>query len=316
MMIDVFLFSLNAVLPLILLVAIGYLIMRLKVIDEVFVNKANRFCFTVAFPFNLFNSIVKIDLEHEVNWLLIVFVAAVILVLFAILMLTVPRFIKDNRQRGALIQGIYRGNFLLLGYPLARNLFGEAGVGPTAMLLPVVIILYNVLATFVLEYYDDRSVKANLGKVILGCLKNPLIIGAALGVVFALLPWDLPIFLSRTVEDVGKIANPLALILLGGQFNWKEAAGNTRLLLSAVVVRMVIVPLSVITLGVLLGFRGAELGAVYILFCAPTAVSSYIMAKNMNSDSDLASQIILVTTILSGFTLFLGAFVLRSLQLI
>ena len=316
MMIDVFLFSLNAVLPLILLVAIGYVIMRLKVVDDIFISKANRFCFTVAFPFNLFNSIVRIDLENEVNWLLIGYVAIAILILFAILMITVPRFVMDNRQRGAMIQGIYRGNFLLLGYPLARNLFGEAGVGPTAMLLPVVIILYNVLATFVLEYYDDRSVKANLGKVILSCLKNPLIIGAALGVVFALLPWDLPIFLSRTVEDVGKIANPLALILLGGQFNWKQAAGNTRLLLSAVAVRMVIVPISVIAIGVLLGFRGAELGAVFILFCAPTAVSSYIMAKNMNSDSDLAGQIILVTTILSGFTLFLGAFVLRSLQLI
>jgi len=316
MMIDVFLFSLNAVLPLILLVVIGYVIMRLHVVDDVFISKANRFCFTVAFPFNLFNSIVKIDLVREVNWLLIVFVAAVVLLLFAILMLVVPRFILDNRQRGALIQGIYRGNFLLLGYPLARNLFGEEGVGPTAMLLPVVIILYNVLATFVLEYYDDRTVKANLGKVILGCLKNPLIIGAALGVVFALLPWDLPLFLSRTVEDVGKIANPLALILLGGQFNWQKAAGNTRLLLSAVLVRMALVPLIVITLGVALGFRGAELGAVYILFCAPTAVSSYIMAKNMNSDSDLAGQIILVTTILSGFTLFFGAFILRSLQLI
>ena len=314
-MIDVLLFSLNAVLPLILLVALGYLIMRLRVIDESFVNRANRFCFTVAFPFNLFNSIIQIDLFHEVNGFLIIFVALAILLIFIALVLLVPRFIKSNRQRGAMIQGIYRGNFLLLGYPLARNLFGEVGVGPTAMLLPVVIILYNVLATLVLEYYDDRTEKANIGKVITGCLKNPLIIGAAAGVAFSLLPWDLPLFLGRTVDDVGKIANPLALILLGGQFNWKKAAGNSRLILVAATSRMAVIPLAVITAAVLLGFRGPKLGAIFILFCAPTAVSSYIMAKNINSDADLAGQIILVTTILSGFTLFLGAFVLRSLQL-
>ena len=314
-MIDVLLFSLNAVAPLIILVALGYLLMRLSVIDASFIAKANRFCFTVAFPASLFYSIIQIDLQTEVDWTLYAFVALAIVLVFILLMLTIPRFVKDNRQRGALIQGIYRGNFLLLGLPLARNLFGEEGVGPTAMLLPIVIIFYNVLAVFLLEYYSGQENKAGTVKVLLGCVKNPLIIGAAAGVVFALLPFDLPLFLTRATDDLGKIANPLALILLGGQFNWQRTAGNLGLIRAAVLLRMLVIPVVVLSAAIALQFRGPELGAIFVLFCGPTAVSSYIMAKNMNSDSDLAGQIILVTTVLAGVTLFLGSFILRSLHL-
>ncbi|MEA4887970.1 MAG: AEC family transporter [Clostridiaceae bacterium] len=312
---EVFLFSFNAVMPLILLVALGYFLARIHILDDPFIGKANRFCFTVAFPVSLFQSIINIDLRATVNVSLYIFAALSILIVFAALMLIIPRFVKDNRQRGALIQGIYRGNFLLLGYPLARNLFGEAGVGPTAMLLPVVIILYNTLAVFLLEYYSGQSNGTRKSTVLLGCLKNPLIIGAAAGVVFSLLPWKLPLFMTRVTDDLGGIANPLALILLGGQFNWQRAAGNLKLIFTAVAVRMLAIPVVVLSAAIALGFRGPELGAVFILFCGPTAVSSYIMAKNMNSDSDLASQIILVTTVMAGATLFLGSCILRSLQL-
>ena len=313
---EIFWFSFNAVVPLILIVALGYLLMRLKVIDDIFISKANGFCFKVAFPVSLFNSIVQIDLQQEINWRLYAFVIGAVLTIVFLLLLTIPRIVKGNPQRGALIQGIYRGNFLLMGYPLARNLFGEEGIGPTAMLLPVVIIMYNVIAVFLLEYYAGTEEKVNKGKVFLGVITNPLIIGSLAGALFALLPVELPLFLSRATEDIGKIANPLALVLLGGQFNWRQAAGNFRLLAAAVSLRMLVIPPLVIAAAVLLGFRGPELGAVFILFCAPTAVSSYIMARSMNSDAPLAGQIILATTLISGATLFIGSFLLKAWQLI
>jgi len=313
---EIFWFSFNAIAPLILTVALGYFLMRFGVINRPFIDQANNFCFKVAFPISLFSSIVSIDLQQEINWQLYGFVIIAILTIALMLMLIIPRFVKGNSQRGALIQGIYRGNFLLMGYPLARNLFGEAGIGPTAMLLPVVIGLYNVLAVFILEYYDQQGAKVNKGKVVIGVITNPLILGAAAGAVFSLLRLELPLFLSRATDDIGKIANPMALILLGGQFNWKRAAGNIRLLATAVAVRMAIIPVIVIMAAILLGFRGPELGAIFILFCAPTAVSSYVMAKNMNSDAELAGQIILVTTALSGLSLFGAAFILRAFSLI
>jgi malate permease and related proteins len=313
--VEIFWFSFNAIVPLILIVALGYLLRRLKVVNGPFIDQANKFCFNVAFPVNLFSQIVGLDLQSGVNWQLYAIVIVSVLLVVALLMLVLPRFVPGNPQRGALIQGIYRGNFLLLGYPLARNLFGEAGVGPIAMLLPVVIGLYNVLAVFILEFYDDDAVKVSKRKVLAGVITNPLIIGALAGVLFTLTRLELPLFISRATEDIGKIANPLALVLLGGQFNWQRTAGNIRLLISAVVLRMAVIPALVLAAAVLLGFRGPELGGIFIIFCAPTAISSYVMAKNMNSDAELAGQIILFTTILSGLTLFCGSYLLRALQL-
>jgi predicted permease len=312
---DALIFSFNAVAPLILIVALGFFLARIRLFDDRFIEQANRFCFNVAFPFSLFSSIVGIDLQTEINGWLYTFVIAAILLTVGLLLMIVPRFVPGNPQRGALIQGIYRGNFLLMGYPLARNLFGEAGIGPTAMLLPVVIGLYNVIAVFLLEYYCRSEAKIVKSKVLIGVLTNPLIIGALAGALVSLLRLDLPVFFSRATEDIGKIANPMALILLGAQFNWRQTAGNGRLILSAVLTRMVVIPLIVLSAAVVLGFRGPELGAIFILFSAPTAVSSYIMARNMNSDAALAGQIVLVTTICSAATLFGGVCLLRAFQL-
>lgn len=312
---DILLFSFNAIAPLVLIIALGVFLAHIRLIDEKFIAAANKFCFNVAFPASLFSTLVSIDLKSEINGSLYAFVILAILAVIGLLLLIVPLFVKGNPQRGAMIQGIYRGNFLLLGYPLARNLFGEAGIGPTAMLLPAVIAIFNVAAVFVLVYYDRGDSKPRLGRMIAGVLTNPLIIGALAGALISLLSVELPGFLTVAVDDVGKIAVPLALILLGGQFNWRQTAANSRLLVSAVITRMVLIPLAVVAVAIVIGFRGIELGAIFILFCSPTAISSYTMARSMNSDAPLAGQIVLLTTVVSAFTLFAGVCLLRALGL-
>jgi len=310
---EILLFSFNAIAPLILLLALGFLLVKIRLTDDRFIETANKFCFNVAFPASLFSTITLIDLKNEMNGQLFAFVVTAILLIVVLLLLIVPRLVKGDPQRGALIQGIYRGNFLLLGYPLARNLFGEAGVKPTAMLLPVVIALFNVIAVTLLTYYDRCESKAKTSRVIAGVISNPLIIGALLGAAISLLDIRLPIFLTRAIDDLGQVAVPLALVLLGGQFNWRQATANRRLLTGAVLTRMVFVPAAMTAAAILLGFRGVELGAIFILFNSPTAISSYTMARSMNSDAPLAGQIVLLTTVVSAFTLFGGVSLLRAL---
>lgn len=313
---SVFWFAFNGITPLILLVVLGYFVKRVGLLDQITIDKVTKFLFQVAFPVSLFNSTYKIEVADYFNPLLYGYAIGMILLIVAVLMAILPRFVKGNKQRGAMIQGIYRGNYLLLGYPLALNLFGDQGVGPTAMLLPVVIFTYNVLAVFVLEFYRGEETRVDMLKVIAGVARNPLILGAVLGVGFSLLPVELPVSLARTIDDVGKIANPMALIMLGGQFNWSRVTSNRHLLVWATALREFAIP-TLTTIGaILLGFRGPELGALFILFASPTAVTSFIMAKTMNSDGDLASQIVLATTLTSGFSLFLGTYILRALALI
>ena len=313
---SVFWFAFNGITPLILLVVLGYFLKRIGLVDQGMIDKTTRLLFKVAFPVSLFNSITQIEISDYFNPRLFGFAIGMILAIVGILMLILPRFVRGNQQRGAMIQGIYRGNFLLLGYPLAQTLFGDRGIGPTAMLLPVVIFTYNILAVFILEYYSGEQARVNPVKVLTGVATNPLIIGALAGALFSALHLELPVFLARTARDISQIANPLALILLGGQFSWNRLSGRLHLLGWAIGLREFLIPALTTVAAVWLGFRGPELGALFILFASPTAVTSFIMAKSMNSDGDLASQIVLGTTLFSGIALFLGVFILRAAGLI
>jgi len=216
-------------------------------------------------------------------------------------------------------------NFLLpfstAGLPLAINLFGADHVASISMLLPFVIMEFNFLAVVILTLFQEpeqggKRQKLRVGRVLLDVAKNPLIIASFIGMLFSVFQIPLPLFLSRAVGDLGQIATPFALLLLGGQFDWKRLKGNLRLAGLATALRLVLVPAAFVAMGVWLGFRGEELGAILIVFCAPTAISSYVMAQNMGSDDELAGQLVLTTTLFSSVTIFLWVTVLRAMQLI
>ena len=308
-------YSLNSVLPLVVLVALGYFLRRKGIIQESFVTAGTKIGFQAALPALLFQQVAQADLTTVFNPWLIVFAICAILATVLLLCLLIPLFVKGNPQRGAMIQGIYRGNFAILGVPLAINMFGEAGAAPTSLLLPFTIPLYNLLAVIILTLFEPREGPRNRvdGKKILkGIVTNPLIIGILLGLPFSLLHVHLPEIAERSLTGISSLATPLALICLGGQFQFQAAKENLRLTLSAVLLKQLVIPAAALSLAVWMGFRGGELGAVFILFMAPSAVSSYIMAKNMRSDSQLAAQILVGTTFVSPFTMCVGIYLLRS----
>ena len=244
------------------------------------------------------------------------FAVAAVLAVAGLLCLLLPRLERDRRAAASMIQGIFRGNFLLFGLPLALNMFGEEGVLPTALLLPVAIPLYNILAVVILTHFGSGEKGLAIKPMLMGIIRNPLIIASVLGLLIGLLPVSFPEFLSAALEDIGATATPLALMMLGAQFDLSKLKGNLKKALACTAVRLLLVPGVVVTLAVLLGFRGPELGAIFILFCAPTAVSSYVMAQNMGADGDLAGQLVVLTTIFSGITLFAQTALLKGLSLI
>ncbi len=315
----VFLYSFNTVAPLILVVAVGFLLKKLRMVDDRFVSKANKVCFQVAFPLQLFQNIYDADFQAAFRPKLVLFTLAGVLVTAVLLCLIAPRFLKSRPTCGAFIQGVFRSNFLLLGLPLAINLFGEEHVASISMLLPFVIMEFNFLAVVILTLFQEEEggrSRLRLGRMALNVVKNPLIIASFVGMVFSVLQIPVPLFLSRAVGDIGQIATPFALLLLGGQFDWKRLKGNLRLASVATLLRLIVIPAVLIALGVWLGFRGEELGAILIVFCAPTAISSYVMAQNMGSDDVLAGQLVLTTTLFSSVTIFAWVMLLRALQLI
>lgn len=309
--------SFEAVLPLFLFILLGMLLRRLGMLPENVRGALNKLCFKVFLPFYLFQSIYKTELSRAFDAKLMLFACVSLLSLFVLLMLLVPRIERDNSRRGVIIQGIFRSNFALFGLPVAEELCQD--IGPTSLLLGVTVPIYNVLAVVCLESF--RGGKPSVRKIAKGIATNPLIIASLLGILFNLIrvrtSFVLPeVILNATIVKLGAVATPLSLVALGSSFTFASVAGFRFQLSFTVFGKLIVTPLLAVALGVLLGFRGDTLVPLLIMFGAPTAVSSYPMAQQMDGDGDLAAAIVVFTSGFAILTIFLLIFALKQMGLI
>ncbi len=317
--------SFEAVLPLFLCILLGMFLRRIGMLEENVRQSLNKLCFKVFLPIYLFNNIYGIeDISQAFDLRLILFACLGLLAAFAVLMLVIPRVEKENARRGVMIQAMFRSNFALFGLPLAETLCGEL-IGPTSLLLGLTVPIFNILAVISLETFrGDRGPaggKPSVSKMLHGIATNPLIIASLLGIVFYCLKTYAGLILPEalhkaTLVKLGNVATPLSLVALGSQFVFSSVKNFRFQLFLTVLVRLVILPLTMISIGVAMGLRNEFLVPVMIMFGAPTAVSSYPMAQQMGGDSDLAASAVVFTSGFAILTIFLFIFGLKSLGLI
>ena len=319
-MLESFLYSLNIVAPIFIIVLIGVFMKKKNFIDAKFVSICDKLVFKLALPALLFIDIATADAGDLLDPKLIFYCVFAVAATFLLACLIVPVFIKDNAKRGAFIQGVYRSNAAILGITLATNMFGEVGAATISMVLPFVVVLYNVFAVILLSVYAPADVKLKpaalmkrIGKTI---VTNPLIIAIALALVWKATGFTLPVLAERTLGYLANMSMPLALISLGANFTVESLHGRVGLAILSSACKTIVVPALAVLCGIAFGFSGVALGVIFIIFGGPAAVSSYIMAKEMKSDYELASQILLISTLMSLFTLFAGIFILKQTGLI
>lgn len=305
--------AINAVLPMFLIIGLGILIRRTHIISDEAVRQANGMCFKVFISILLFYNVYTSDLSSSFNGNLLAFCVLGILAEFLVGALIVPRITKEPPARGVMIQALFRTNIVLMVVPITTSLFGPDSMGQIAVLLPVTVPLINVLSVIALEMH--RGGKPSPKKILRGVATNPLILGALAGILALAVQLRLPAVLESAVKSVASAATPLALVLMGASLNFSKLKSSVRNLSICVVSRLVISPALFVALAVALGFRDVALGAILMVFAAPVAVNSYTMALQMDGDADLAGGIILLTTALSCFTLFLWIWLLKSLGL-
>lgn len=306
--------SFNVVLPLFLMMILGYLLKKINMFDEVTLKTMNNIAFKVFLPTLLFYNVYKTNLGGVFKPQLMTFAATSIIISFSLLCIIIPIIEKDNLKRGVMVQGIFRSNFVIFGIPVIVSLFGDEYSGITSLLIAVVIPLFNLLAVCSLEIF--RGGKINVKNIIRGVITNPLIIASCIGLLFLFIGIKLPNAVEKTVSDVSKIASPLSLILLGGSFRFFSYKKYIKQLIFSVLGKLVVIPGIFIPIAVILGFKGVELACLLIMLSAPTAVSSFTMAEQMDADSELAGQIVVFTSGLSVLTVFLWIFILKQLSLI
>lgn len=318
-MLNNLLYSVNAVVPIFVIVLLGRILKSAKFLSAQFFAESEKFVFKVALPCMLFLEVASADPDTAFDGKLILYCVCGIIGTFLTLTLLIPLFLKDNAKRGSFIQGVYRSNFAILGVPLATNMFGDSGARTIAMVMPFTIFLFNALAVIVLSVFAPQEKKlptgALLWKIVKNVITNPLIIAVILGIPF-MLGLPMPTIMTKSVTYLSNATMALSLMALGANCSKESIQGKFRLSLSAALLKTTAMPLVMVTIAVLLGFRNEQLGTVLILFGAPTAISSYIMAKGMGADHELAGQIILFSTLLCVLTLFLFIFLLRTFALI
>ena len=303
----------HAIVPLFLIIAVGYTVKRLGWIGQEDVRRFNKVTFYTFMPVMLFYNIYTSDFSQAVRLPYVLFVVSAVLGMAAVSFGVTLLVEKTPQRRGVMIQAAFRSNFVLLGLPIAMELLPGGNFGVTALMIAVVVPIYNILAVMVLEYF--RGGKPDLGEVLLAMAKNPLIIGSALGILVQALHIVLPEVLVSFAGKMNSAATPLVLLLLGASFEARELAGYKKELLVCVGLRLVVFPGAILTLAMLLGLRDIEFVTLLAMCAAPTAVNSFNMAQQLGGDSHLAGSAVVVSTALSFFTLFFWITLFKHLGL-
>lgn len=303
--------SFNVVVPLFVNIMFGYFIKKIGLVDSNTLKIMNNVTFKTFLPLLLFYNVYKTDLDGTINKKLMIFAPTVIFIVCIITTILILMIEKENKRRGVLIQAIFRSNFVLFGLPVIISLFGDESAGVTSMLIAVVVPIFNFLAVIVLEIF--RGGRIDVKKIVKGIITNPLILSSMAGLILLFLNIKLPYFIEKSINDISKIATPLALIILGGSFEFNKVSGNIKQIFIGVMGKLIIVPIIFIPIAIKLGFRYIELATLMIMLTAPTAVSSFTMAEQMDGDGELAGQLVVFSSAASVFTIFIWIFIIKQL---
>ena len=307
-MLSVAIQTLGITAPVFVMLFLGVALKRLGWIDAAFIQTASALVFKATMPALLFISIIKADLDAALQpALLIYYVIATVATFFLAWGWALWRC--PVADRGVYVQGAFRGNNGIVGLALATSLYGDYGLSLGGVLAGVVILLYNSLSALILAIYSPDG-RSGAGAILLSILRNPLVIGVTVAVPFAYWQIPLPGWLMTSGQYFAQMTLPLALICIGGTLSLSVLRESSRLALSSSVMKMIWLP-ALATVGAwLAGFRGPELGILFLYFASPTASASFVMARAVNANHQLAAIIIVITTLMAALSINVGLFLL------
>lgn len=322
MFLDSLQFSLNVTLPTILMLVLGIILRRQKVVDDHFCQTASKLVFNIALPALLFVNIVKNPTDYSTQiWLVAAGFASTFLIYFAAEWLAAKVF-GDRKLRGIFVQGVFRGNSGILGLALCINAYGVVAAAPASVYTACITLLFNVLAVITLTHSLSDQ-KLNVANIIRSLLKNPLIIAIVMGLIIVRLDWQLPSPLLRTGDYLANLTLPVALICAGASLDFKQlnqfkqsdtTNQHHQVVCWASVGRLIISPfLSVLIGKYLFQLEPMSLGILFLMSSTPTAAASYAMVRYFSGNGTLAANVIAITSIGTMLTSSAGLFILRQL---
>lgn len=309
-MLQDFIICVNSVIPSAIYLAIGIALRMFRVASEEDVERFTHITFITLYPFLMFDNLYGKNIEENMNWSLILFVMAFLAFEILSSTLLVFKVEKSYYNRGSMIQAMFRSNIVLMGLPIAVNLFGKGNVTSVAVVLMFIVPAYNVVAVILFE--KMRGGNANVLSILKGIITNPLIVGGIAACVVMALDINITGMPYQTIVSLSDATTPIAMILLGASLRVKGFSEDKGRVILCSVVKLIVFPAIAIGSAVLLGFRGVELIAIILMAATPTALASFAMSSAMDGNGRLSAEVVVATSIAACFTIPLWLFILKT----
>lgn len=310
------LFGINTVLPIFLLIVLGIFLKKIGLLGEDLVKAGTALIYNCVLPVNLFRSVSTSDFQTMTNYKFILLVVCATLVGFLGMWLLALKLCPDREKRGVFIHGAFRGNYVYVGFPITQSILNKAVVPCTALIVTFIMPLYNMLGVLILTYYNQTGEKANFKKILVDIIKNPLTLGVLVALPFSFFGIQIPKPVGEAMDMLGKIASPLSLLFIGASIRYKGFLENLWLSMKAAILKVVIQPLIFVPIAIALGFSAEEVVACYVLVAVPSAMNTYVMARKMDMDEELASGIIAATLVMTVITIPVGVMIMKGIGLL
>lgn len=305
-------FSLNATLPIFLVMVAGGILGRLGFLPREFCKASDKLTFKITLPIMLFLDMSDVDMRHDFQPKFVLFCFGATLISILVIWGLARALLRDKTIIGEFVQASYRSSAAVLGVAFIQNIYGDAGMAPLMILGSVP--LFNIFAVLILmiEAPGEQRATPRPGQLLYGVVTNPILLGIVAGTVFSLLPVELPTIADKTLNSLASLTTPLALLSIGASFEGTKALQKAGPTLVAALLKTVGLSAIFIPCAVALGFREKELVALLIMLGSPTTPSSYVMAKNMGHEGVLTASTVAATTLLSALTLTAWIFILHG----
>jgi len=311
---DNLIFSLNATMPLFIMIAFGYFMRKVNILTEGFLKAAGKFNFIVTLPVLLFTDLSQADFVQAFDLKFLLFCAGSTSVIFWGVWGVARLVIKDRALQGEFVQAAYRSSTAVLGIALIQNIYGSSSM--SGMMILGAVPLYNIYAVLLLQATSPTGKKGNIKKTLISVITNPILLGVVLGLLSSLIGVQYPKVISSSLNYLARMATPLALICIGGEFNFKSARSVLKYSAVASALKIFISPVIFMTIAILMGFRNEALVAIFVMLAGATTPSAYIMARQYGHEGMLTASAVVITTLGSILTLTLFVFLLKTFSFI
>ncbi|MFT6927401.1 MAG: malonate transporter [Psychromonas sp.] len=315
MFLESLMFSLSVTGPICLLLFLGWFLRRINFINEPFIEIASKLVFTVTLPTLLFLNIVKSEHGTDIDFSLIAYSLLANILFFLLVVLLTKLFARNRDDHGAIIQGAFRANLAIIGLAYVDNIYGDAGLALAAVYVAFHVVLYNVLSVLILTPKQHKITPKMFFGLFKAIFKNPLIIGILSGVLFFFFTIPVPKVMLDAGQYFADMSLPMALLCAGGSLHLKSLNSDGVIIWFATVLKIIVAPILMTGGAYLLGFRGLQLGLIFLMTAAPTAAASYVMARAMGANAKLAANVIACTTVGSLLTYSIGLLILYRFNL-